>query len=279
MAGIVGGAFRRVRLVPRGPATVLPMTRVRVATLNLKKNELDWDRREPWLLQQLAALDVDVIAFQEIALRIDQGNGIRARLNTLLGGDDDAPYRIHHVANPRENVALEAIALMTRLPVRAHEGFDYLFRNRVAHRLRVDVGGAEFDVWNTHFHHEVGDEANAVRTRQAEQLAGWITDRTGSTPHALVGDLNATPGTAPLRLLSRGHRSAYEAAHGAPPQTTVSPMHVRSTDLPGNLPLDHILVSDGVAVVEARLAFEHEDPRQPGIWASDHVGLVADLEW
>jgi endonuclease/exonuclease/phosphatase family metal-dependent hydrolase len=254
------------------------MPRIRLATLNLKKSELDWERRATWLLRQLVDLDSDVVAFQEVDLRIDQGNWIRERLNERVAGEG-VEYRIHHMANPRDRVTLEALAILARLPVVAHDGYDYLFRNRVAHRLRVVVDDAPFDVWNTHLHHEVGAEANAVRRHQAEQLSDWIAERSAGAPHALVGDLNATPDTAPLRTLGVGRRSAYEAIHGRPPATTVSPLGVMSDDLPGDLTLDYILVGGSVNILDAGLAFEYEDPRQPGIWASDHVGLVADLEY
>ncbi len=256
------------------------MPTLTVATLNLKKGELEWGLRAPWMLRQLADLQPDVIGFQEVDLRLDQGNWICRRLNDLLhdAQSDHSPYVIHHMANPRENVAVEALAVMTRLPVLAHEGFDYLFRNRVAHRLRIDVGDTEIDVYNTHFHHEIGPEHNAVRVRQAEQLRDWIADRSGEVLAVLVGDLNATPGTRPIRVLSERMRSAYEVHHGAPPATTVSPLARRSADVPPDLALDYILVSDGVDVVEVDLAFSEPDPNDASVYASDHFGLMATLE-
>jgi endonuclease/exonuclease/phosphatase family metal-dependent hydrolase len=256
--------------------------RLTVATLNLKKGELEWGLRAPWMLRQLADLQPDVIGFQEVDLRLDQGNWICRRLNDLLhdAQSDHSPYVIHHIANPRENVAVEALAVMTRLPVLAHEGFDYLFRNRVAHRVRIEVDSEALDVYNTHLHHEIGPEHNAVRVRQAEQLRDWIADRSGEVLAVLVGDLNATPGTRPIRILSERMRSAYEVHHGAPPATTVSPLGAHSDiELRGEgRVLDYIFVSDGVEVIDADLAFTEPAPEHPSVYASDHFGLVATLE-
>src|SRR5438132_3657383 len=107
------------------------------------------------MMRQLVELRPDIIGFQEVDLRIDQGNWLCRRFNDLIWHNRGAPiYRIHHMANPRENVALEALAIMTHLPAVAHNGFDYLIRNRVAHCVRIDMAGAELDFYNTHFHHE-----------------------------------------------------------------------------------------------------------------------------
>ena len=229
----------------------------------------------------MADIQPDIIGIQEVDLRIDQGNWIRERLNQLRDGlTEDGPYTVYQMAGPRERVVLEALGILTNRPVLRHEGFDYLFRNRVAHRVRIDVDGVSLDFWNTHFHHEVGAEHNAVRVRQAEQLRDWIAERSGGTPTVLVGDLNSLPGTRPLRILGDTLWSAYDIHHGSPPAETISPLHVRSRDLPdlpGPLTIDYILVSAGVEVVSADLAFDKESPADPGIYASDHVGIVARL--
>jgi hypothetical protein len=35
-----------------------------------------------------------------------------------------ALYTIHHMVNPRDNVTIEALAIMTQLPMVEHEGLD-----------------------------------------------------------------------------------------------------------------------------------------------------------
>lgn len=235
-------------------------------------------------MRQLTDLRPDAIAFQEVDLRTDQGNCIRERSNLLLHGQGDRdPYMIHHMANTRENVTSEALAIMTRLRVTAHEGFDYLFRNRVAHRARIDVDGTAFDLYNTHLHHMVGPEHNAAQVRQAEQLRHWIAGRSGDLPVVLVGDFNSTPGTKPLRVLGESLRPAYEDRHGEPPESTISPLLAAGGELPDGLPeaiaLDHIFVSPSIDVLEASVCFADESPDAPGIYASDHFGLVARLRF
>ena len=149
---------------------------VKVATLNLSKGEKRWGERAPLLMEQLVELRPDIIGVQEVDLRIDQGNWLCRRLNDLVWDSDvDEPeYTIHHMANPRDNVALEALAIMTRLPLLAHEGLDYLIRNRVAHRLRVEASGVPIDFYNTHFHHEQDPEGHEMRLTQSQKLLEWM---------------------------------------------------------------------------------------------------------
>ena len=161
---------------------------IRIATVNLAKGELRWEERATLLMEQLAALRPDIVGFQEVDLRIDQGNWLYRRFNDLVGyesGRDlnyesggDPQYRMYHMANPRDRVAVEALGILTHLPVIAHEGFDYLFRNRVAHYVRVELAGSSLDFYNTHLHHEQDPVGNEVRMEQAERLVRWM-DRHG----------------------------------------------------------------------------------------------------
>lgn len=258
--------------------------RLTVATLNLKKGELEWGRRAPWLLQQLAEMRPDIIAFQEVDLRIDQGNWIRSRLNDLLHDPQSTttPYVIHHIANPREQASLEAVAVMTRRPVAGHEGFDYLFRNRVAQRVLIGGDAEQLHLYNTHFHHEVGTEHDAIRLRQATQLLAWIEARSAGAPRVLVGDLNAMPGSPVLDAFGSSLTSAFEDAGLPPPTTTLSPIEEQSADIPRGIStgavLDHIVVGGELRVIDARVVFDAPDPKHPGVYASDHVGLCATIE-
>lgn len=250
---------------------------ITVATLNLKKGELRWGERAPLLMQQLVALRPDIIGFQEVDLRLDQGNWICDRFNALCEVADVPPgYVIHHMANPRDNVSLEALGIMTHLPVLAHEGYDYLIRNRVAHRVRVDVEGRQFDFYNTHFHHVQDDEGHEFRRRQAQSLLDWIDERSGDVPAALVGDFNAPPNTRPIRMLKDRLRSAHDVLDSVQP-TFPSPL-VEEPPYPGQYTIDYIFVTDGARPVEARRVFDEPEAGDATLYPSDHFGLMARLE-
>ena len=248
-----------------------------VATLNLKKGELRWGERAPLMFDQIARLRPDIIGFQEVDLRLDQGNYICQRVNDIIWADNGPLlYRIHHMANPRENVSLEALGIMTHLPVLAHEGFDYLIRNRVAHRVRIEIDGELLDFYNTHFHHEQDEAGHKMRQEQAEKLLNWIDARSGETSTVLVGDFNCIPGTRPIRTISARLTSVFETLGQEAPKTC--PTLLEPKPYPGQWPLDHIFASRSVRVLDARVVFNEPDASDAALYPSDHYGLVATIE-
>ncbi len=263
------------------------MAQIRVATLNLRKGEARWGERAPLLMRQLVEMRPDIIGFQEIDLRIDQGNWICQRFGDLV----DTPHApqldlpqpglyMYHMSNPRDRVTVEALGIMTHLPVLAHEG--YLFRNRVAHRIRVEVEGRRLDFYNTHFHHEQDAPGNEVRREQAEKLVAWMDSHGSDVPKVLVGDFNSPPGTRPVRILSERLASSFAVFHGHEPGTTVPtpliPPEEWPPDWPRGVTVDYIFVSPSLRVTDARVVFDQPDPSDPNLYPSDHYGLTATIE-
>jgi len=113
------------------------MPEVTTATLNLFNRVGRWGERAPLVVEQVAEVAPDVIALQEVDLLIDQGHWLADRLNLWLG----APYyTAYHQNKSGREAAVQAIAVLTRLPVLEHEGLDYLSMDRVAQRLLLDLG-------------------------------------------------------------------------------------------------------------------------------------------
>lgn len=254
---------------------------VRVATLNLSKGENRWDERAPLLIEQLVELRPDIIGVQEVDLRIDQGNWLCRRLNDLVSDSEmDKPeYTVHHMVNPRDRVTLEALAIMTRLPVRAHEGLDYLIRNRVAHRLRVEADGAPIDFYNTHFHHVQDPEGHEMRLAQSRKLIEWMDGHGWESPKVLVGDFNSLPSGPPILLIEETMRSTHEAVHGSEPHHTLTPMAtmLKGHEPPSGIVVDYVFVSGEVRPLEAGVCFDRQHPDDPSLYASDHLGVFASI--
>ena len=234
------------------------MTELTVATLNLKKGELRWGELAPLMMDELVRLSPDIIGYQEVDLRLDQGNWLCRRFNDLrYGGSgpsaNDPEYTIHHMSNLRDNVTLEALAIMTGLPVIRHEGMAYLVRDRVAHRVRVDIGGSALDFCNTHFHHELDEQGYEWRRLQAERLLEWMGRDGWTVQKVLVGDFNSAPGTKPIGLLGERFVSAHVAVHGKEPHHTLTPMAgiLGGHQPPEGAVVDYIFVSPDVKVVRA----------------------------
>lgn len=164
---------------------------------------------------------------------------------------------------------------MSRLPVEAHEGLDYLQHEDVAQRLRIRLeDGAALDFYNTHLHFP--PSASDQRLAEAERLLAWVDTWQGAAATVVVGDFNAYPDEPAVALMKGRFASAYEAAHGSEPEKTwPTPVNTWDPSPPGCL--DYVFVS-GARVVEAGLAFDTPHPDDGSLFPSDHIGVMAKVE-
>ena len=133
--------------------------------------------------------------------------------------------------------------------------------------------GRRFLALNTHFDH-VGETA---RLQSARQIAGWLSaQRTAGESVIVTGDLNAEPGTPPIRELTSstlGLRDAHEASQTPRigPDGTFNAFVMVPNE---SRRIDYVLASPALAVENyAVLAWQGEGGRP----ASDHFPVVADL--
>jgi endonuclease/exonuclease/phosphatase family metal-dependent hydrolase len=248
------------------------MATVTVATLNLFHEMGRWPERRSLLIDQLVALAPDVIGLQEVNLATDQGMAICRAASERL---PEPGYTVYHLARPGQSAHRDAQAVMTRLPVVAHEGLDYLMHECVAQRLRLRLpDGAALDFYNTHLHFPPS-EVNA-RLEQAQRLLEWIDTFGGADATVVVGDFNAYAGEPTVDLMKSRFASAHEAANGGEPEKTwPTPVNDWDPSAPGCL--DYVFV-DGARVLEAGLAFDAPDPNDETLYPSDHLGVMARLE-
>ncbi|MFD9793163.1 endonuclease/exonuclease/phosphatase family protein [Streptomyces sp. NPDC059070] len=149
-------------------------------------------------------------------------------------------------------------AILTRFPVREshntllprpHQG-----EQRGLLEADIDVGGESVRVLNTHLEHTSQDE----RIAQADAI-GDVVDGSDS-PTVLVGDLNATPGTREVAVLTRRLGDAWRAAgEGAGYTFDVRDPRKR---------IDYVLVSPGVSTRRAEVLDTD---------ASDHLPVSAEV--
>ena len=249
------------------------MATVRVATLNLFNKVGRWAERLPLVVEQLIELQPDVIALQEVDLIVDQGMALCRLVNATL--KDSQRYRIYHIGRPGRAAHVQALAVMSRLPVDAHEGLDYLLNDGVAQRLRVRLeGGEALEFYNTHLYFP--PEATDERLAQAKTLLSWVDTWREAKTVVVAGDFNAYPGEPTLDLMKGRFASAYEAVHGAEPEKTwPTPVNTFDPSPPGCL--DYIFVA-GAEVQEASLAFDKPHPLDQDLFPSDHLGVAATLK-
>jgi endonuclease/exonuclease/phosphatase family metal-dependent hydrolase len=242
---------------------------LQVATLNIRNLADRWDERLPLLLADMAALQPDLLGLQEVVYVLQQ--------DRLIGAAGAGRYESTRGWAGRPEYGN---ALLTREPLVADaaERLD-LGLTRSAIRARIELpGGASVVAVVTHLHHVTADEA--ARDEQARILADWLADAPPADALVVVGDFNAEPDEPAYgRMRTAGFRSAFLEANQAEPERTwpsglVGP--AIDTDGPPGC-LDYIWLRGAIAVDSCRLAFDRPAIGDPGLYPSDHLGLVARL--
>ncbi len=147
-------------------------------------------------------------------------------------------------------------------------------------------------------HHRAAFELQLERVREQQAVAvarfveELVADRS-DLPVVLLGDLNAGPDAASIRFLtgrqslagtSVRYEDAWAVAHPDEPGHTFSPRTplVRAGQMPleRGRRIDYVMTRSGphgslLDVADCRLVF---DEPVDGVWASDHFGVLADLQ-
>jgi endonuclease/exonuclease/phosphatase family metal-dependent hydrolase len=225
-----------------------------------------------------AVLDhVDVLGTQE---------GTRAHLEALTGGTGFAAVgRSRDGGTTGEHAAIlfrtARVALvdsgdfwLSPTPDVPSTGWDAAYRRLCTWgRFRDLATGATFVLLNAHLDHE-GAQA---RLGSARLLLARV--RAVDGPVVVTGDLNADPGSEPLRVLLGGGLADARAVSVAPPAgpvTTFTPLDDPGRpdpDHPGRRRIDYVLVSPDIAVDSHAVL----DARPGGHFPSDHDPVVATV--
>ena len=276
---------------------------MRVLTFNMLNIEADEPRRRPVIAAGIQALQPDVIGFQEAAYGPLAPGGHQVR--TLLDG---LGYQVLHQfdGDPSPN-QIEGTCIASRWPVTLVEQVRYPETDRLrghalgAQLARIDapdpIGPFLFvnnkPAWRLDHEYE--------RETQAVQLVGAIEkhSRRDWFPTVIAGDFDAAPDRASIRFLtgrqslhgySTEYWDAWESVQGnsdRPGFTWVidNPLVVPVAErLCGDRPrrrIDYIFVANrSMQDRPARITACQVVLDQPvdGVWASDHFGVLADIE-
>ncbi len=248
------------------------------------------DRRADAIAATLSEVDADVVCLQEVFGDGSGDDGVR--LAAGLG--------LHHHAGtpPTVRGASFGNAVLSRWPVldggdRALSGAD----GRPGHRrvvwARLDAPAGPLVVMTTHLTHRF-DESD-LRCRQIAEVLSLAAELRGpgdpatSLPMVLAGDLNATPDSDEVRRLTG--RSAAPVPGlvftDCWPQVRDDPGHTWTRAVPYTVDatwperrLDYITVSWPRRAPLGNPVAAHLIGDRPveGVWASDHLGVVVDLE-
>ena len=238
------------------------------------------------MVEQLRALDADVVALQESPVTRWRGD-VSARLAAALGLS-----RVH--ARATERVFpwrwvgrlivgalgfVEGPAILSRYPIVASEVYELpRCRDRIDPRLalRADVAtpAGVLPVFSTH------TARDDCQTRRLVELA---SARRSALPAVLMGDLN-TVETAPAlqEIVAHGFVDAFRTANPTAAGATVRQDVTASTST-ARRRIDYVFVLPGTAftadVVSSRVVLDR--PRHNGdgstLWPSDHYGVFAEV--
>ena len=116
------------------------------------------------MVDQLAALQPDVMAFNEICVPLQTGRWLQRMACERLG----IPLALVQQSNVNGSSLVDGEALLTRYPVVETANWDYRPLDMVAQVVRLDIEGRLLDVYVTHLYRSRGDDA--LRLYQVQQL-------------------------------------------------------------------------------------------------------------
>jgi endonuclease/exonuclease/phosphatase family metal-dependent hydrolase len=254
------------------------LSQITVATLNLRNRQNRWLERRKLIVAELIDAQPDIISLQEVYRPIGQGRWLRNQINSRLSGSSKHPYQI--VQKRRQHLTrgyFEGIAIISRLPIVAHDAVNLGYQGRVALRANIELPARDtLDFVAVHLHHEA--EGRQARLEQSLQLTGWLNDHNPAQKQVIAGDFNETPDGPAVQLMKQTYRSAFEEIQGYDPIATYPTALISRSDGWSGC-LDYVFISYAVKrVLSARLFCHRSAPEDPRLFPSDHVGLLVTLD-
>ena len=167
-----------------------------------------------------------------------------------------------------------------RIPLHPDPG---VFEDRVVLRALIDTPSGLVQAYCTHFSH--GRERSDLREGQAEHLLQIIASSSAEAHTVLAGDFNAAPESAVYRLIIRsGLTDAFESVKGKDSSPTAGISSVIGIDESQHRRIDYIFTrasrGKDAVIKEGYTSFSSPVIGETGsFWISDHVGLVANIQF
>jgi len=297
LAGAGLAALLMLALSPARGAAVPPPRPLRVVTFNLfhggafsglSGDDRELDRRLGLVLEELRALQPDVLGLQEASAGRGRGD-VALRLARALG--------YHHTsapANPRpfggERVHRllawvlnfrEGLAIVSRFPIRDPRIHDLPRCTGQVPELRRLLSTTLETPWGPAHVSTTHTRGEACQTGA---VAALVARGRQGLPGVLTGDLNAVEGSPALQPLTAGSGfvDAFRAANpGQPGPTVWQRLSAREPTVQRRV--DYIFLLPGAGfpgeVVSSRVVLDRPRTLSDGrsLWPSDHYGVLAEL--
>jgi endonuclease/exonuclease/phosphatase family metal-dependent hydrolase len=265
------------------------LSSLRCLTLNLWGSQPPLAERMALVAEGLAALAPDVVALQEVHDIPGVTPNQAAALASATG--------MHHVFAPTIDFrgGVEGLAILSRLPIASREARE--LPGATAHERRIllsaalQLGGRTVWVHGTHLNYRL--HHGREREEQVRAIDAAVQAHNDTLPQILMGDFNARPESDEIRWMLGltglgGARTLYQDAwalrHPSEPGwtwTLANPGTQQLAFLQQDRRLDYIFVTperrDGRGRIRScALAFDR--PNAAGVFASDHYGVIADVQ-
>lgn len=213
----------------------------------LSFNVLAANERYEDVMAYVDQVDADLVFIHESSLPWEEA-----------ADDADLGYRI---IKTRDDDHIFGTLVMVRGPAEV-ESFGFTEREpRSVEVVMTLQSGREVSVLGIHPVAPVTETASGLRDAQMAFAANWAEER--DTPVVVAGDFNSTPWShAFRRLVAEGDLRDSQRGFG------VQPSFPASSNLVFRIPIDNVLVSDQIEVVDRHLG--------PAL-GSDHFPVVVDL--
>lgn len=245
---------------------------MKILTLNTWQERGPWQSRWEMILEGVRQIKPDILAFQEL---FNESWALEVR---KAAGYTSMVFPEYY----------SGLVLYTHLPVSRH-GEGALTPSPLEEYGRYflwaefEAAGEKILFFNTHLSWKPEDAAS--RKRQAGELLKMIRDTAKETQTVLAGDLNAPPHAEEVRWLIQEGKFT-DVFHLLNPNEKGFTWDNRNPyaagaahDLPDRR-IDQILVR-GQGKCLARpysCKLVYTEPRQDGVWASDHFGVLAEFQ-
>jgi endonuclease/exonuclease/phosphatase family metal-dependent hydrolase len=188
---------------------------------------------------------------------------LRDRVVVLVRRDGHGKHELE-TSNPQSGRYAAAITVPTAAgPITLPRGWA---------SVDVTMNGRSFRFVTTHLE----AFSSQIRNPQATELAAGPTAT--STPVVLVGDFNSRPGTDTSAYGILGGAGFTDAWQGADGLTCCHAVDLHNPDPTLTKRVDLVLTKGGFETRKIEVVGEEPDDRvKPGLWPSDHAGVVAKL--
>jgi endonuclease/exonuclease/phosphatase family metal-dependent hydrolase len=267
---------------------------LRLVTLNLWGENGPWEARLAQVGAELDRLSPDLVALQEVR---EVPGRVPNQAGALAG-----PRGWHQVFAPSTawGGGHEGLALLSRFPIAAHDWRPLPHSTETEGRivLSARIVSPFGEIWAHTTHLSYRENEGRKREEQVQIVDEVMTAHANDAPQVVMGDFNTVPESDEIRWLTGlctlgGRRVAYQdawaVAHPGEAGYTWTRDNVYTEKmfwLRRDRRLDYVFVTPvrrdrRGTILGAAVAFDQPQVAPGGerLFASDHFGVVADVQW